>query len=239
MLFHSPPGVLFTFPSRYLCAIGRRGVFRVGWWSTQLRTGYPVPGPTRGRRPVSGRGFAYGAVTLCGRPSHAVPLASPDGRGARQDPDAPPRNPGGAKAAARVRSPVCPRPPFARRYSGDLVIDFSSSGYLDVSVPRVALPPSYVFRGGMTGPLPSGSPIRVPPDRRPCAPPRGLSRLAAPFVVSLRQGIRRAPCISCPRLAAGRHANYSVLFHCVDNSWMSRSGAVERPSRDDATPDSE
>ena len=90
----------------------------------------------------------------------------------------------------------------------------------------------------MTGPLPSGSPIRVPPDRRPCAPPRGLSRLAAPFVVSLRQGIRRAPCISCPRLAAGRHANNSVLFHCVDNSWMSRSGAVERPSRDDATPDS-
>ena len=65
----------------------------------------------------------------------------------------------------------------------------------------------------MTGPLPSGSPIRVPPDRRPCAPPRGLSRLAAPFVVSLRQGIRRAPCISCPRLAAGRHALYSVLFH--------------------------
>ena len=148
VLFHSPPGVLFTFPSRYLCAIGRRGVFRVGWWSTQLRTGYPVPGPTRGRRPVSGRGFAYGAVTLCGRPSHAVPLASPDGRGARQDPDAPPRNPGGAKAAARVRSPVCPRPPFARRYSGDLVIDFSSSGYLDVSVPRVALPPPMCSEGG-------------------------------------------------------------------------------------------
>ena len=69
----------------------------------------------------------------------------------------------------------------------------------------------------MTGPLPSGSPIRVPPDLRPCAPPRGLSRLAAPFVVSLRQGIRRAPCISCPRLAAGRHAINSVLFHCVDN----------------------
>ena len=148
VLFHSPPGVLFTFPSRYLCAIGRRGVFRVGWWSTQLRTGYPVPGPTRGRRPVSGRGFAYGAVTLCGRPSHAVPLASPDGRGARQDPDAPPRNPGGAKAAARMRSPVCPRPPFARRYSGDLVIDFSSSGYLDVSVPRVALPPPMCSEGG-------------------------------------------------------------------------------------------
>ena len=55
----------------------------------------------------------------------------------------------------------------------------------------------------MTAPLPSGSPIRVPRDLRPCAPPPGLSRLAAPFVVSLRQGIRRAPCISCPRSPAG------------------------------------
>ena len=55
----------------------------------------------------------------------------------------------------------------------------------------------------MTGLLPPGSPIRVPRDLRPCAPPQGLSRLAAPFVVSLRQGIRRAPCISCPRSPAG------------------------------------
>src|SRR5674536_275542 len=28
-LFHSPPGVLFTFPSRYLSAIGHQGVFRL------------------------------------------------------------------------------------------------------------------------------------------------------------------------------------------------------------------
>ena len=48
-----------------------------------------------------------------------------------------PYNPGGAKPSGRVRSPVWPSPPFARRYSGDLVIDFSSSGYLDVSVPPV------------------------------------------------------------------------------------------------------
>ena len=60
----------------------------------------------------------------------------------------------------------------------------------------------------MTAPLPSGSPIRVPRDRRPCAPPPGLSRLAAPFVVSLRQGIRRAPCISCPRSPAGAPCDY-------------------------------
>ena len=30
VLFHSPPGVLFTFPSRYCFAIGHQVVFRLG-----------------------------------------------------------------------------------------------------------------------------------------------------------------------------------------------------------------
>ena len=38
VLFHSPPGVLFTFPSRYLSAIGHRGVFRLNGWSRQIHT---------------------------------------------------------------------------------------------------------------------------------------------------------------------------------------------------------
>src|SRR6476646_9019637 len=38
VLFHSPPGVLFTFPSRYLSAIGHRGVFRLSGWSRQIHT---------------------------------------------------------------------------------------------------------------------------------------------------------------------------------------------------------
>lgn|SRR4249920_782512 len=33
VLFHSPPGVLFTFPSRYLFTIGHVGVFRLIRWS--------------------------------------------------------------------------------------------------------------------------------------------------------------------------------------------------------------
>ena len=48
-LFHSPLGVLFTFPSRYWFAIGHRRVFSLGGWSPRLRTGFHVPGPTRGR----------------------------------------------------------------------------------------------------------------------------------------------------------------------------------------------
>ena len=43
VLFHSPPGVLFTFPSRYCSTIGHQVVFSLGRWSSQLPTGFPVP----------------------------------------------------------------------------------------------------------------------------------------------------------------------------------------------------
>src|SRR3978361_484436 len=65
VLFHSPPGVLFTFPSRYLSAIGHREVFRLNGWSRQIHTEFlefrvtweiiPEPKP-----------YTYGAITLYG-----------------------------------------------------------------------------------------------------------------------------------------------------------------------------
>ena len=45
-LFHSPPGVLFAFPSRYLFTIGRLLVFSLGGWSPHLQTGFLVSRPT-------------------------------------------------------------------------------------------------------------------------------------------------------------------------------------------------
>src|SRR5674476_616523 len=45
-LFHSPPGVLFTFPSRYLSAIGHQGIFRLSGWSRQIHTGFLGPRAT-------------------------------------------------------------------------------------------------------------------------------------------------------------------------------------------------
>ena len=42
VLFHSPPGVLFTFPSQYCFTIGHWGVFRLGGWSPRLPTGFLV-----------------------------------------------------------------------------------------------------------------------------------------------------------------------------------------------------
>ena len=63
VLFHSPPGVLFTFPSRYWFAIGHRRVFSLGGWSPRLRSGFHVPGPTLEREHAGRNGFAYGTVT--------------------------------------------------------------------------------------------------------------------------------------------------------------------------------
>ena len=66
-------GVLFAFPSRYLFAIGSCLVFSLGSWSTRIPAGFLVPRRTQDSAKVSS-GFAYAALTLCGRPSHAVPL---------------------------------------------------------------------------------------------------------------------------------------------------------------------
>ena len=47
ILFHSPPGVLFTFPSRYLFTIGHQGVFSLRRWSSLVHTGFLVSCATR------------------------------------------------------------------------------------------------------------------------------------------------------------------------------------------------
>src|SRR5690554_6844951 len=46
VLFHSPLGVLFTFPSRYLSAIGQLVVFRLTEWSLRIHTGFLGPRAT-------------------------------------------------------------------------------------------------------------------------------------------------------------------------------------------------
>ena len=42
VLFHSPPGVLFNFPSRYFFTIGHQVVFSLWGWSPSFHTGFPV-----------------------------------------------------------------------------------------------------------------------------------------------------------------------------------------------------
>ena len=50
VLFHSPTGVLFTFPSRYYFTIGHLGVFSLTRWSSLIHTGFHVPHATRDKQ---------------------------------------------------------------------------------------------------------------------------------------------------------------------------------------------
>ena len=121
-LFHSPLGVLFTFPSRYSSTIGHPGVFSLGGRSPQLRPGFHVPGPTRGHAGeaacASRTGLSPGIAGLpmpfrcaCGLqpPGRARPLPShaPQPRRASAS-----RLDGAAGLGSRA---------FARRYSRVLV----------------------------------------------------------------------------------------------------------------------
>ena len=177
VLFHSPRGVLFTFPSRYWFAIGRRLVFSLGGWAPRIRAGFHVSRPTWDPRGPRG-GFANGAVTLCGGPFQALALA--------------PLRPWPGPATPRGRPRGLGSSAFARRYLRNhccllflrLLRCFTSPGLAPAAL--------WIHAGAASCRMP-GCPIRRPPDRRPRAPPRGLSRLAASFLACRRQGIQRAP----------------------------------------------
>jgi hypothetical protein len=74
VLFHSPPGVLFTFPSRYWSAIGHQEVFRLTRWSWPIHTRFLGPRATRGHTPGRRRRSTYPATTVYGRPFQTLRL---------------------------------------------------------------------------------------------------------------------------------------------------------------------
>ena len=128
VLFHSPPGVLFTFPSRYYSAIGHQVVFSLGGWSPLLPTGFLVSGGTLVPAVQSSLSFT-GLLPSLVRLSNRLQLDTSD----------------------HLRWPTTP---FVRRQmvwalprslaaTERISFDFLSSGYLDVSVHRV--PPIYLW----------------------------------------------------------------------------------------------
>src|SRR5207244_1849594 len=150
-LFHSPPGVLFTFPSRYWCTIGHRGVFSLGGWSPQLHAGLHVSRVTRDA--------ARGRTRT---PTGLSPSLAGRSRPLRIGVVLPWRGP----TTPEVQAPLVWAGPRSLAATKGIAVAFSSSGYLDVSVPRV---------------------------HSLCAAPPGLSQLTTSFVASLCQGIHRAP----------------------------------------------
>ena len=125
VLFHSPPGVLFTFPSRYWCTIGHGRVFSLGGWSPQIPTGFLVS-----RRTQVPKSLVWCTFRIRG--SHPLWWAVP----------------GRFRYTLHDRAGQCPTPALQPRHPKATVwalpvslaatqgisFDFFSWGYLDVSV---------------------------------------------------------------------------------------------------------
>ena len=121
VLFHSPPGVLFTFPSRYCFSIGHSVVFSLGGWAPLLPTGLLVP-----RRTLVPAALTSISATRLLLPSAALSNAIPlTIRLLNADPQ--PR-----KACFPVWALS-----LSLAATKEIDVSFFSSGYLDVSVPRV------------------------------------------------------------------------------------------------------
>ena len=128
VLFHSPSGVLFTFPSRYLSAIGHQGVLSLGGWSPQVQTAFHGCGPTqeRHREAVQFRLRDYCPLW------YAVPRVSATAQlcNSRQECQPLDRRPTTPNAQ---RLTACTRPvwagPFSLATTQGVSVDFLSSGY--------------------------------------------------------------------------------------------------------------
>ena len=146
-LFHPPHGVLFTFPSRYSFAIGYGRVFSLGRWSCRIQSGFHVSRPTQemvqsSQRRLRLRGChplwlifpeRFGSPTHSLRESadsHKPPLQHRDSNGCRL----------GTIAVWAV--------PRSLAATKGITVVFSSSRYLDVSVPSVRFQsPMYSVKG--------------------------------------------------------------------------------------------
>src|SRR5256885_7381369 len=75
VLFHSPPGVLFTFPSRYLFTIGRQGVLSLGGWAPRIHAELHVDRATREHHSEAGRLSPTGLLPSVAALSRDIRLA--------------------------------------------------------------------------------------------------------------------------------------------------------------------
>ena len=190
VLFHSPPGVLFTIPSRYSSAIGHREVFRrpsgLGRF-TQDSTG-PV---LLGAAPAQPAGFRL-------RGCHPLRPPVPGGSATRPVQCTAPRRGGDGKNAPRQHRARNPRRVIARARFNHHPLPLATTH--GISTPAgtemfhfPASPPApYELQTRVT----PHNGRRVPPfgnpritARKPA--PRGISQATASFIGPRCQGIRR------------------------------------------------
>ena len=141
------------------------------------------------------RAFAYGALTLCGRPSNAVRLARllmtrrRECHLSRKIPQLPNSNAGmlallGFRLVP-VRSPLLGESRLISFRPGTKMFQF----------PGLAAAWLWIHHGLAGSPC-AGCPIRRSPDQNLLAVPRSFSQLSTSFFASDRLGIHRAPFVA-------------------------------------------
>ena len=176
-------GVLFAFPSRYFCTIGRISYLALDRGRPGFRQGFSCPAVLRYRLTETSLCRVRGFHPLCQafpKPFRYTEVFS--NSAAFDAPAALQPRPIGRFRLLRFRSPLLPE---SRLFSFPRVLRWFSS-------PSPASS-AYLFSGRMPASRQTGYPIRLSADHRMCAPPRGFSQLATAFFASIRQGIRRKP----------------------------------------------
>ena len=208
VLFHSPPGVLFTFPSRYSSAIGHQGVFRLSGWSRQIHTEFHGLGATwehvREKLSFRVRG-SHPLRTDHPRPlrlTHAFITAAPFGGRRNTDPTTPHTQPPPGItwkrfSLIRFRSPLLTESRLFSLPVGTEMFHFPTFPPHALCVQARVTPHDW---------------CGVPPFGHPrinarLAAPRGLSQPPTSFIGSWCPGIHRVPLTTWPHNYNKPHAD--------------------------------
>ena len=182
VLFHSGPPVLFTFPSRYWFTIGHRLVFSLGRWSSRIPTGFHVSRGTQGTPRVR-QNFVYRAITVYGRPFHAVLLSI-------NNLTLGPHNP-----IYSEKYMVWANPRSLAATNGIIIYFLFLQVLRCFNSLRSPHTPMYSMYDSRVLPR-LGFPIRKSPDQSLLAAHRSLSQLSTSFIAYRYQGIRRLPLVA-------------------------------------------
>jgi hypothetical protein len=174
VLFHSPSGVLFTFPSRYWFTIGHTGVFSLTRWSSRIHTGFHVPHATRDSASIlefSTTGLSPSMVQFSAASSNRrIPCRCP--------------------TTPAVKTTGLGSSRFARRYSGNRFF-FLFLQLLRCFNSLRSLYPPYIFRWELLG-----CPIRKSTDQCLLPTPRSISSVTTSFFASVCLGIHHKPFVA-------------------------------------------
>ena len=196
VLFHSPSGVLFTFPSRYLSAIGHLGVLSLGGWSPQIRTAFHESGPTQEHHREAGAfRVRDGCPLWCAVPRASTTTVLCNFRRTEHGPEQSPYNPRTA-TRARLHRPGLGWIPFRSPLLRESRLISFPRGTQMFHFPRLSSPCLCVQHGMTPHYQRRVSPFGYPRVKGYSAPHRGLSQPFTPFIDSWCQGIHRVPLLS-------------------------------------------